>query len=271
MRLMAQRSEVVQGRSWFLKFLFCMFWHVARRLRRSPSPPPVSVRTERALGNKIRVGIIEDQPFYREGIILHLSAHDDMEIVGSGATADDAIRITAECCPDVIVMNMRISGGGLKIIETIQGLGSMTKILALSISGDSSLVNATMRAGARGYMLRLATGKELVQAVRIVDAGQRYLTPSLAYDLLVRVEEHRQSERSRSDPAAVLTPRERDVLTVLVEGRSNKEIGNRLDLSEKTIKHHVGNILQKLRARNRVEAVLKVSHHLRADVELRVH
>jgi two-component system, NarL family, nitrate/nitrite response regulator NarL len=223
------------------------------------------------LGTRIRVGIIDGQPLYREGIALNLSADDDMEIAGSGATADDAIRIAAECRPDIIVMDMRISGGGLKVIETIRGLGLMTKILALSASGDSSLVDATMRAGAGGYMLKQATGKELMQAVKLVHAGQRYLTPSLAYDLFARVEALRQSESSRRDPVAVLTPRERDVLTILAEGRSNKEIGNRLDLSEKTIKHHVANILQKLRARNRVEVVLKVSGHLRPEVELRVN
>ena len=94
-------------------------------------------------------------------------------------------------------------------------------------------------------MLRSITGKDLVQAIRMLHSGQRYLTPSLAYALLRRHDERQKSDRTQGDQVSGLTPREREVLTIMVEGRSNKEIGRRLDLAEKTVKHHVTNILQK--------------------------
>ncbi|MPR08435.1 LuxR C-terminal-related transcriptional regulator [Microvirga tunisiensis] len=116
-----------------------------------------------------------------------------------------------------------------------------------------------MKRGVRGYLLKGASGKELVQTMRVLNQGQSFISPSLAAKLLMKSGPGSASEARGSGH---LPPREQQILSILAQGRSNKEIGNKLDLSEKTIKHHLTNILQKLRVRNRVEAALMASNHL---------
>jgi two-component system, NarL family, nitrate/nitrite response regulator NarL len=211
------------------------------------------------LGNKIRVGIIDSETLFRRGIALHLSEQGDMEVVGDTAELSDAIQFASDLDPDVVILDLKNAVDAFNVIAAIKESGSRTKIMTISVSEDNDLVTAAMRTGAEGYVHRSISGKDLAQAIRMVHSGQRYLTPSLAYALLKRQDEKEKSERTQRDQVSGLTPREREVLTIMVEGRSNKEIGRRLDLAEKTIKHHVTNILQKLKARNRVEAVLMVS------------
>ena len=215
--------------------------------------------TEPALGNKIRVGIVESDTFFRRGISLHLSEQGDIEVVGETEVLSEAVGFASEFCPDILFLDLKNTVDAFNVIAAIKGAGSPTRIMAVALSEDSDLVTSAMRTGADGYMLRCITGKDLVHAVRMLHSGQRYLTPSLAYALLRRHDERQKSDRTQGDQVSVLTPREREVLTIMVEGRSNKEIGRRLDLAEKTVKHHVTNILQKMKARNRVEAVLMVS------------
>ena len=211
------------------------------------------------MGNKIRVGIVESDTFFRKGIVLHLSEQGDIEVVGETEVLSDAVRFASEFGPDILILDLKNTVDAFNVIEAIKGSGSATRIMAVSLSEDSDLVTSAMRTGADGYMVKSVNGKEFVQAIRMLHSGQRYLTPSLAYALLRRHDERQQSDRTQGDQVPGLTPREREVLTIMVEGRSNKEIGRRLDLAEKTVKHHVTNILQKLKARNRVEAVLMVA------------
>ena len=211
------------------------------------------------MGNKIRVGIVESDTFFRKGIALHLSEQGDIEVVGETEVLSDAVRFASELGPDILILDLKNTVDAFNVIEAIKGSGSATRIMAVSLSEDSDLVTSAMRTGADGYMVKSVNGKEFVQAIRMLHSGQRYLTPSLAYALLRRHDERQQSDRTQGDQVPGLTPREREVLTIMVEGRSNKEIGRRLDLAEKTVKHHVTNILQKLKARNRVEAVLMVA------------
>jgi len=208
------------------------------------------------LGNKIRVGIVESDTFYRKGIALHLSEQADIEVVCEAEALSDAVRFASELCPDLLILDLKSTVDAFNVIEAIKGSGSSTRIMVVSLSENSDLVTSAMRTGADGYMLKSVNGKELVQAIRMVHSGQRYLTPSLAYALLKRHDDSHPSDRTHGGQVPGLTPREREVLTIMVEGRSNKEIGRRLDLAEKTVKHHVTNILQKMKARNRVEAVL---------------
>jgi two-component system, NarL family, nitrate/nitrite response regulator NarL len=223
------------------------------------------------LGNKIRVGIIDSETLFRRGIALHISAQGDMEVVGDTAALSDAIQLASDLNPDVLILDLKNTVDAFNVIAAIKGSGSRTKIMTISVSEDNDLVTAAMRSGAEGYVHRSISGKDLAQAIRMVHSGQRYLTPSLAYALLKRHDEKEKSERTQRDQVSGLTPREREVLTIMVEGRSNKEIGRRLDLAEKTIKHHVTNILQKLKARNRVEAVLMVSRQPARDPAILVN
>jgi len=209
--------------------------------------------------NKIRVGVVDDHPLYRDGVVYTLAAQPDIQVVGQGSSAEDAIRIAAEGEPDVIVLDVSMPGGGMNAIEAITLQCPKVKTLMLTVVADEEQVCTALKRGARGYLLKGASGPELVQTVRMLSQGECYVSPSLAAKLLMRSSIGGASTGSHSDRFAELTPREEQILSILVEGRSNKEIGNKLDLSEKTIKHHLTNILQKLQVRNRVEAALLAS------------
>jgi DNA-binding NarL/FixJ family response regulator len=211
------------------------------------------------VGNKIRVAIIDPHPIFRDGVICTLEAQADIEIVDQGATADDAIRIAAASRPDVIVVDTSVRGGGMNVIETIARECPTVKTLVLTMTADQEQVCNALKWGARGYLLKGTSGSELVATVRTLSEGECYVSPSLAASLLMRPNVAPVESVKRMDRLSDLTPREEQVLSILKEGRSNKEIGNKLDLSEKTIKHHLTRILQKLQVRNRVEAALVAS------------
>jgi two-component system, NarL family, nitrate/nitrite response regulator NarL len=211
---------------------------------------------------KIRVGVVDDHPLYRDGVIYTLAAQPDIEVVGQGASADDAIRIAIENEPDVLVLDMSMPGGGMKAVEAIALQRPLVKTLILTVVADEDQVCTVLNRGARGYLLKGTSGPELAQTVRVLSQGECYVSPSLAAKLLMRSGMGHANVQKHSDRFSDLTPREEQILSILVEGRSNKEIGNKLELSEKTIKHHLTNILQKLQVRNRVEAALLASDRL---------
>lgn len=214
------------------------------------------------MDNKIRVGVVDDHPLYRDGVVFTLAAQPDIEIVGQGASAADAVRIAQDHKPDVLVLDMTMPGGGLSAIEAIaQGYPSV-RTLMLTVVADEDQVCTALKQGAGGYLLKGTSGPELVQTVRLISQGENYVSPNLAAKLLMRSGSGLAREEKRPDRFSGLTPREEQILSILVEGRSNKEIGNKLDLSEKTIKHHLTNILQKLQVRNRVEAALLASDRM---------
>jgi two-component system nitrate/nitrite response regulator NarL len=208
---------------------------------------------------KIRVGLVDQHPLFRDGVIFTLEAQPDMEVTGQGASVRDAVRIAQESKPDVIVLDTSLPGYDPDVLEAITQQHPSVKILILTVVADEEQVCAALQRGAQGYLLKGASGPELVQAVQMLHQGESYVSPSLAAKLLMRSGLNPVSEAKSADRFSHLTPREDQILSILVRGRSNKEIGNKLDLSEKTIKHHVTNILQKLQVRNRVEAALLAS------------
>lgn len=209
--------------------------------------------------NGIRVGVVDKYPMFRDGIILALNSQPDIQVVDQGATAWDAIRIVKESMPDVIVLDADILDNSMETVEAILRQNLRIGIVMLADTATEESVYAALRRGARGYLLRETNRSELVQTARVLHQGQSFISPSLAAKLLTdKGPAHGASKTANGLPH--LTPREQQILTILVQGRSNKEIGNSLYLSEKTIKHHLTNILQKLRVRNRVEAALKFSN-----------
>jgi two-component system, NarL family, nitrate/nitrite response regulator NarL len=210
----------------------------------------------------IRVSVVDKHPLFRDGIILALNSQPDIEVVGRGATAEEAIRIAQDTAPDVVVIDTCTLGRNMAAVETILEQNSRIGILFLADVADEEHVYAALRLGVRGYILKGASRTELLQAILVLSQGQSFISPSLAAKLLMRSGPRTYVEVKASSQLPHLTPRERQILSILVQGRSNKEIGNTLDLSEKTIKHHLTNILQKLRVRNRVEAALMASNHL---------
>lgn len=210
----------------------------------------------------VRVSVVDKHPLFRDGIVLALSSQPGIEVVGRGATAEDAIRIAQDTVPDVAVIDTCSLGRNMAAVEAILEQNSKIGILFLADVADEEHVYAALRLGVRGYILKGANRAELLQAILVLSQGQSFISPSLAAKLLMRSGPRHYVEVKASGQLPHLTPRERQILSILVQGRSNKEIGNTLELSEKTIKHHLTNILQKLRVRNRVEAALMASNHL---------
>jgi two-component system nitrate/nitrite response regulator NarL len=208
---------------------------------------------------KIRVGVMDQHPLFRDGVIFTLEAQPDMEVIGQGASVRDAVRIAQESKPDVIVLDISMPGCGMDALEAITQQHALVRILILSVVADEEQVCAALKRGTCGYLLKGTSGSELVQAVRMLDQGESYVSPSLGAKLLMRSGLNSAGAAKPADRFSHLTPREDQILSILGKGRSNKEIGNKLDLSEKTVKHHITNILQKLQVRNRVEAALLAS------------
>jgi DNA-binding NarL/FixJ family response regulator len=203
----------------------------------------------------LQVAIVDDHPLFREGVAHTLGAQLDIEIVGEGESAADAVRIAGEQLPDVILLDVSMPGGGLNAVRQIASAFPVVKIVMLTVSEEEDDVTAALRAGARAYVLKGVAARELVRILRAVAAGEVYVTPALASNLLVGLTGG-AGNRQTSSPLDELTERERQILELVAGGDSNKEIAYQLHLSEKTVKHHMTNILQKLQVRNRVEAAL---------------
>lgn len=203
----------------------------------------------------LHVAIVDDHPLFREGVAHTLGAQPDIEVVAEGGSAVDALRIAAEQLPDVMLLDVSMPGGGVNAVRQIAAAFPVVKAVMLTVSEDEDDVTAALRAGARAYVLKGVAARELVRILRAVAAGEVYVTPSLASSLLFELTAEKRGA-SAASPLDELTERERQILEGVAAGDSNKEIGAKLYLTEKTVKHHMTNILQKLQVRNRVEAAL---------------
>jgi DNA-binding NarL/FixJ family response regulator len=215
--------------------------------------------------DRIQVVIVDDHPLFRDGLIQTLRPEPDMEIVGQATTAAEAVRLTGELLPDVVLLDITIPGGGISAARTIAATLPFTKIIMLTASEAEEDVLDALKAGARGYILKGVSGAELVKIVRDVYAGEAYVTPTLAASLLSEMRGERLVHKTGSSPLDDLTERERQILEKVAAGLINKEIAQQLFLSEKTVKHYMTNILQKLHVRNRVEAALLAQNAARLD------
>lgn len=213
--------------------------------------------------DKIHIVIVDDHPLFREGVVAILGTEPDMEIVGQGDTAEDAIRLSRDLLPDVLILDINIPGGGLNAAQTIANAYPVIKIVMLTGSPDEDNVLTALRAGAQAYVLKGVSARELVNILHTVQAGEGYVTPTLAANLLMELTTTANNERSQADNLSELKGREREILELIAQGKSNKEIGMQLYLTEKTIKHYVTNILQKLQVQSRVQAALLAQQKMR--------
>ncbi len=207
------------------------------------------------MSEKIRLIVIDDHPLFREGVAYTLQAQPDMLVVGQGETLDDAVRLARDCAPDVALFDVNVPGGGIAAVTTVTAAHPAIKVIMLTASTDEDDLAAAMRAGARGYILKGIAARELVGIVRSVWAGEGYVAPALAAGLLAGLAGGRVGA-AKADPLAGLTEREREVLAHVAGGLSNKEVAARLHLSEKTVKHYMTILMEKLGVRNRTEAAL---------------
>lgn len=204
--------------------------------------------------HKVKVAVADDHPLFRDGVVHALRANEDFSIVGEGATADEAVRLVLDFEPDVLLLDMKLPGGGLGAIEAIVATRSRTNIMMLTVVDDEESISRAMRAGARGYLLKGAGGNELIESIRIVARGELYVTPQLIGMLFGRIAGGGQTAKR-----VEFTEREEQVLELLSGGLSNKQIAFRLKLSEKTVKYYLTHVLRKINVQNRVAAALYAS------------
>jgi two-component system nitrate/nitrite response regulator NarL len=206
---------------------------------------------------KTRVVLVDDHPLLREGVAAALANEPDFEVVGQGDDADAAIRLAQDLMPDVMVLDISMpGGGGLRAARAIADIFPVIKIIMLTVSESEEDVLGAFKAGARGYVLKGVGGSEIVRIVRAILAGEPYVTPKLAAGLLGEARHPSAKVSPAADLLSELTRREREILELVAVGKSNKEVARNLQLTEKTIKYNMTNILQKLQVRNRVEAAL---------------
>lgn len=212
----------------------------------------------------IRLLIVDDQELVRTGFRLFLETQDDLEVVGEAGDGAEAIERARDLQPDVVLMDIRMPVmDGVEATARIAGVGTepRPRVLVLTTFDLDEYVFGALRAGAAGFLLKDASRERLLEAIRVVHAGDALLSPSITRRL---VEDFASRTDPLEPPAAVLgqfTPREREVLGLVARGHSNSEIATRLVVTEATVKSHVGSILTKLNLRDRVQAVVFAYEH----------
>jgi two-component system, NarL family, response regulator DevR len=203
----------------------------------------------------IHVLLCDDHDLVREGIKSALRAHPEFSVVGEAANGADAIREAERVKPDLVVMDVRMPGGidGIEACRDIRAQNSDVHVLMLTSFGDERAVMSSILAGAGGFMLKEVRTQQLVEAMRVVGRGGSTLDPQSAASVIDQIRKGNVvTEEDRI--ASELNERELKILDLIAEGMTNREIGAQLYLSEKTVKHHVSDILAKLGMTRRVEA-----------------
>lgn len=199
----------------------------------------------------IRILLADDHPLFLDGLVATLSADEELQVVAIAGDASAAVRAAREHRPDLALLDVGMPGGGLEAARLIASACPATRVVMLTSSENEDDLIAAMNAAAKGYVLKGIAGRELRTILKSVHRGEVYVTPGLAYGMI------RGLTRPRAhDPFEELTSREREVLELVAAGLSNAEIGGRLGLAEKTVKHYMTAILGKLQVGSRVEAAL---------------
>lgn len=206
---------------------------------------------------KIRVVIADDHPIVRSGIRAELSRHPEFEVIGEALNGDEALRLARELRPDVLILDVNMPGmRAVKVLQEVKRELDDCHVLVLTAYGDTATVLGMIKAGANGYLLKDEDSNAISEAIRAIFAGETWLSRSVSGQLVSIVRGGKSAHSGKN-----LTAREKQVLKLLGEGSTNKEIAAALYTSEKTIEFHVSNILEKLGARSRVEAVVWGKEH----------
>jgi DNA-binding NarL/FixJ family response regulator len=208
----------------------------------------------------IRVLIADDHPVVREGFSAIVDVEDDIEVVAQAADGHEAVRLARALRPDVVLMDLVMPNlDGVAAIEQIRADLPGTHVLILTTYADDEHIMAGIQAGARGYLLKDALPDELVQAIRVVADGGSLLQPEVAARVWDRLGAIMGGEAAPEEapPSPLLTDREGEILALLAGGARNRDIAEKLFISERTVKVHVSNLMDKLGARTRTEAVAR--------------
>lgn len=203
----------------------------------------------------IRILLADDHPLVRRGLVSLINATEDFELAGEAAHGLDAILMTERARPDVVLMDLQMPRlNGVHATSAICRKMPAVKVLILTSFNEEDKVQQALDAGAAGFMLKTSTSEELVEAIRAVTQGRMALSPEVVQAIV-------QSKRQPGTIGQDLTERERDVLKLIVDGRSNADIGAALSITLPTVKFHVSSILSKLSAQNRTEAAKLASKY----------
>ncbi|MCB5409492.1 response regulator [Pseudogemmobacter faecipullorum] len=210
-----------------------------------------------------RLLIIDDHPIFRRGLAATLSEAGGFTICGEGASAETALALAASAAPDLVLLDLSMPGGGLAALTALRERWPALRVVILTASEQREDLMDSLRAGAAGYIVKGIGSPALIEALRGILRGESYVAPALAARILSASAsapaEPAPPSQTLNDAAKMLqqlTPREGEVLQLVASGWSNKEIAREAKMQEKTVKHHMTRILQKLKLRNRTEAAL---------------
>ena len=215
------------------------------------------------MSDKIRIVLADDHPIYRDGLARSLNDDPGLEVVGEASDGAEAAEVVLRERPDVVLLDISMpKGGGIAALSRIMQMQAPPRVAMLTASeADDDLMQA-IKLGAMGYILKGVGAGELVDLVHELHAGRSYVSPGLAGRLLVAM--RRRDVKAEVNPLDDLSRREEDILKLVAQGKSNREVGDALELQEKTVKHYMTSILQKLQVRNRVEAAMLARQHLKS-------
>jgi DNA-binding NarL/FixJ family response regulator len=206
--------------------------------------------------NHIHILIVDDHPVVRDGLVAILSTQPDFAIAGEAASGEEALGIFQKRQPDVVLLDLEMPGmDGVEVIQRLREARPQVKIVVFTAFDTDERILSALQAGAKGYLLKGAPRAELFEAIRIVHQGGSLLQPVVASRLLDQIAAPEGGPGSGAEAVEELTPREREVLALLVKGKQNKEIAAELTIAERTVKFHISSIFGKLGAGNRTEAV----------------
>jgi two-component system, NarL family, nitrate/nitrite response regulator NarL len=205
------------------------------------------------LNSPISVVIVDDHPLLRQGVAHSLAESENFSVLAEGASAEDAMKLALAHRPDILLVDLSMPGGGLEAISAIREQLPQQKIVVLTVSERDEDLTAALNAHVQGFVLKGVGAKSLIEILVMVASGESYVPPQLAARMITRLKE---INARAPGPLSELSSREREILALVANGMSNKEIAIRLDLQEKTVKHHMTRILSKLKVRNRTEAAL---------------
>ncbi|MFF3249516.1 response regulator [Actinacidiphila glaucinigra] len=210
----------------------------------------------------IRVFLVDDHEVVRRGLHDLLDAEPDIEVAGEAGTVDHALARAPALRPDVAILDVRLpDGDGIGVCRELRSrMPGLACLMLTSFDDDDALLDAIM-AGAAGYVLKQIKGSDLVSAVRTVASGQSMLDPATTARLMNSLREQEQPPEPQDEALAGLTPREREILELIGEGLTNRQIGERLFLSEKTVKNHISRMLGKLGVERRIQAAVLATRH----------
>ena len=203
-----------------------------------------------AATDKLKILIVDDHDIVRKGLAMLISRQEDLSVVAEAGTVAEAVEKARESVPDVVVMDIRLpDGSGIEACREIRDENNDIKVLMLTSYSDEEAVMGSIMAGASGYLLKEIRSQEIVDAIRRVGAGQSLLDPSVTASVLERVRRGKEE-----DVLAQLTEQEQKILELIADGKTNREIAGQINLSDKTVKNYVSNILGKLEVSRRSQA-----------------